>query len=122
LALLLLALTPTAIAQRCAGEASFAVQECACTVRNRLDAGWSAHRVLEAYYAPDAHATPAQVATVAAVMAGDEACSADLYFMYSWADVAYLGLGDYTPALVVESNGKVIFFFPRWFKRTERHG
>ena len=34
------------------GEASFAVEQILCTMRNRIAAGWSQHNVLDAYYAP----------------------------------------------------------------------
>ena len=37
------------VAAKCSGEAAFAVQECACTVKNRLEAGWSARGVLVHY-------------------------------------------------------------------------
>lgn len=57
-ALLIIATLPfaTAVANRCKGEFSAAIPECACTVRNRIEAGWNPARVLSAYYAPDSRA------------------------------------------------------------------
>ena len=40
LAILLAALTPQAVADKCKGEASGAIHLCSCTVRSRLQAGW----------------------------------------------------------------------------------
>ena len=92
---------------------------CACTVRNRLDAGWNPAKVLSAYYAPDSHASEAQVAQVADVLSGETACSADLYFMYSRSDTVALGIEAYTPALVVQDGGREVRFYGWWFRRTE---
>lgn len=115
----LLWLTPGMVAARCNGEASFAVVECSCTVRNRLRDGWSERRVLDAYYAPDMAATPEQVAAVADVLAGRAACGPE-YFMYSEADVRWLGYEGYTPALVVRDGaGREVRFYERWFRREQ---
>lgn len=76
-------LLPGVVASRCKGEASFAIAECACTVRNRIEAGWNPARVMSAYYAPDMPATPGEVASVAAILTGNEPCDPALYFMYS---------------------------------------
>lgn len=117
--LVIITLTPAAVANRCVSEASFAVAECACTVRNRIDAGWSRRKVLSAYYAADGVATPAQVEQVAAVLDGRASCDPDLYFMYGAGDVMALGLERYTPALVVQNGGKEVRFYRRWFRRDE---
>ena len=119
LAALLWTLTPQAVARRCVGEfsAPAALAPCACSVKNRIIAGWSPSRVLSAYYAPDQHATAAQVATVAAVLSGEVACNPRLYFMWSAADVRYLHLEAYTPALVVQDGDRAVMFFERWFRR-----
>lgn len=78
------------VAARCSGESSRAVHACACTVRNRLLAGWSEHRVLDAYYAPDVRPTARAVAEAGRGLAG-EGCSDDWYFIISPSDAAYLG-------------------------------
>lgn len=116
----LLWLTPQVVADKCVSEASFAVRECACTVYNRLHAsprGWNPAKVLDAYYAKSGHADAPQVATVAAVLSGETACDPALYFMYSTADVAYLHLESYTPALVVTDGDREVRFYERWFRQ-----
>lgn len=116
----LLWLTPGMVAAKCAGEASFALRECSCTVVNRLHAGWSEYRVLDAYYAPSVAATPEQVAAVAEVMEGRAACDPGLYFMWSREDVRWLGYEVYTPALVVTDGvGREVRFYGRWFRRSQ---
>lgn len=113
----LLWLTPQMVADQCVTEASFAVRECSCSVRNRLTAGWSERRVLDAYYAVPGHADAAQVAAVADVLAGRAACGPE-YFMYSEADVRWLGYEGYTPALVVRDGaGREVRFYERWFRK-----
>lgn len=41
------------VASRCNGEASFALEACATTVRNRVQSGINPDSVLDAYFAPD---------------------------------------------------------------------
>lgn len=118
LAALVWVLTPQAVANKCAAEASFAVHECACTVVNRITEGWNPARVLSAYYAPSITATEAQVATVAAVLDGRTMCGAE-YFIYSLEDVADLGYGHYTPVAVVQDGDKAVVLFSRWFRREQ---
>lgn len=120
-ALLIVATLPfaTAVANRCKGEASFAVGPCACTVRNRIEAGWNPAKVLSHYYAPDVSATSAEVAEVRSILAGKASCEPALYFMYSRADVAYLGIGHHAPALVVQAGGREVRFYGRWFRDQE---
>lgn len=86
----------TAVAARCKGEASFAVTECACTVRNRLGAGWSVGNVLDAYYAADAQPTQQEVDMVASVLDIGQGCGAE-YFMWSLQDCQSLGIDDIAP-------------------------
>ena len=116
LAALLWTLTPQAVANKCAAEASFAVRECACTVVNRIAEGWSPARVLDAYYAPSITATAEQVQAVADVLDGRAACG-DEYFIYSWQDVQYLGYEDYMPVAVIQDGDKEVWLFSRWFRR-----
>lgn len=121
LAALVFVLTPQAVANRCVNEASFAIEQCACTVYNRLHAeplGWNPAKVLEAYHASDGHADAAQVATVAAVLAGETACGAE-YFLYSREDVRWLGYERYTPVAVVRSGGKEVRIYSRWFQKEQ---
>ncbi len=117
LAVILLHLTPAAIAARCRGEAAFAIPACACTVKNRLSVGWSEWRVLSAYYAPSIPAIPAQIDAVADVMSGASECDPALYFMWSKSDVRALRLERFEPALVVKDGSKEVRFYSRWFKR-----
>lgn len=119
LAALVWTLSPVTVANRCVGEFSApgALAPCACTVKNRLASGWNPELVLSAYFAPDGHASTAQVATVAAVLSGEVSCDPRLYFMLSRADVAYLGYEQYAPALVVCAGDKCVQFYERWFRR-----
>lgn len=117
LLLALSALTPGAVAARCRGEASFAIPLCACTVRNRLDAGWTEGRVLEAYYAPSVPASKEQIESVAAILRGEVECNPKLYFMYGAGDVRALGLGRYEPTLTVRQGSKAVYFYSRDFRR-----
>jgi hypothetical protein len=87
------------VADKCKGEAPHALQHCACTVRNRLIAGWSENRVLSAYFAAPVRATQDELRSVDVVLRGDGgACDARWYFMFSDADRRLLRLQD-VPAL-----------------------
>jgi hypothetical protein len=86
----------TTVAARCKGEAPFAIAECACTVRNRLSAGWSEGKVLEAYYASDALPTQEEIDLVASVLDIGQGCGAE-YFMWSLQDCRRLGIDDIAP-------------------------
>ena len=88
----LLQLTPAAVAAKCKGEFSAAIVPCACTVKNRIDAGWSSSKVLSAYYARSVPASDAEVDAVADVMSGAVECDPNLYFMYSRQDTFTLGI------------------------------
>lgn len=113
---LVVALTfPEQVANKCKGEASFAITACACTVRNRLDAGWAQGKVLFAYYANNQQATVEDVTGVTRILEGLDACSPDLYFMYSREDVRSLGIKQ-EPSLTVSSGNKAVLFFKRWFR------
>lgn len=103
-------------AQVLKGEASFALPELACSVRNRLKAGWSPERVMDAYYAPPQAVTDAEVRTVALYVRGILPCTRGRYF----------ALGEYAtwlphndpPVDVVEGpNGTSVRFYtrrPQW--------
>lgn len=101
------------VANRCRGEATFAIQACACTIKNRLAAGWSEQRVLEHYYAPDSRATPADIAQVAAVLDGRTICPPDFYFMFSETDRRYLGLASARASGKITQDGKIIWLYAR---------
>lgn len=97
-----------AVAARCAGEASGAVQLCACTVRNRHIAGWPWGKVLSAYYAPNRTPTAEQLQQAADGLAG-VGCAGNEYYLYSTADITHIGLQQ---SCAVASAGGV-FAFPR---------
>lgn len=97
-----------AVAARCAGEASGAVQLCACTVRNRHIAGWPWGKVLSAYYAPDVAPTAEQLQQAADGLAGAD-CTGSIRCLYSASDIASIGLQQ---SCAVDSAGGV-FAFPR---------
>lgn len=113
---LVLSISPVAVANRCKGEASFAIPECACTVLNRLDAGWAESKVLSAYYAPDAVATSTEVEQVRQILSREATCDPTLYFMYSRSDTIHLGISQ-TPSLIVRDGDREILFFSRRFRR-----
>lgn len=94
---------PQRVAERCKGEASWAVPECACTVRNRLDAGFTEQNVLTPYYAQDAAPSPFDLYATTYILT--YGCRPDLYFMFSNHDVAVLGLDYVLPLLVVREPG-----------------
>jgi hypothetical protein len=113
---LVLSISPVAVANRCKGEFSAAIRECACSVRNRLDVGWSEAKVLSAYYAPDVTATPSEVEQVRRILSREAPCDPNLYFMYSRSDTIYLKISR-PPALVVRQGDREILFYARWFKK-----
>jgi hypothetical protein len=96
------------VAARCAGEATGAVQLCACTVRNRHIAGWPWHKVLTAYYAPDRTPTADQLQQAADGLAGVD-CTGTEYYLYSATDIADIGLRQ--SCAVASASG--VFAFPR---------
>jgi Na+-transporting methylmalonyl-CoA/oxaloacetate decarboxylase gamma subunit len=91
------------VAARCKGEASWAVPECACTVRNRLNAGFTEANVLTAYYAQDVEPSDFDLWATAFVLA--RGCREDLYFMFSNHDAVVLGLEYVLPVLMVQEAG-----------------
>lgn len=92
------------VAGRCTSEASFAVQVCACTIKNRLAAGWTQGSILDHYYARSVTPSAASVETVRSVLAGEVACGAE-YYLFSDGDVEWLGL-DVDDAVVTVCRGK----------------
>ena len=117
LLLILVWLTPAMIAARCRGEASFAIEPCACSVKNRLENGWSEYRVLSAYYARDILPSAAEVQAVADVMSGVTACDPEIYFMYSRQDTIVLGIQDRQAVLVVTDGEREVRFYGRWYRK-----
>ena len=87
----LVELTPERVAARCAGEAQNGVAICACSVRSRLQAGWSEDKVLDAYFARDRKPTPDQVRQAQNGLDG-VGCLGTEYFLFSSADMRKLGL------------------------------
>lgn len=98
------------VANRCAGESSVATQVCACTVYNRLQAGWMPSTVLRHYYAADRPATPSQVATVSSVLSGETTCGAE-YYLWSSSDLAGIGLDVDDAVVTVCSDGRCVYGF-----------
>lgn len=84
-------LTPQAVAARCAGESSSAVNLCACTVRSRLENGWNPSKVLRHYFAKDRRPTVAQVQQAIDGLAG-KGCPVGAYYLFSKADMRKLHL------------------------------
>lgn len=100
------------IAARCKGEASFAVWECVCTVKERLENGWSPDRVLMHYYAPSVPVTPAEIKLAGAVLDGSLPCPDGMYYMFSASDVMSLGLSPSDATVIVENSGRRILVYP----------
>jgi hypothetical protein len=99
-----------AVAARCKGESAYAIGACTCTVRNRLLAGWSEARVLDAYFAADVPPTEAEVTLATQMLIG---CRTDLWFMFSTADRSTLGLETVTPVLTIVGATGAVHFYPR---------
>jgi len=102
---------PRRVAERCKGEAHFAIAPCGCVVKNRLAAGWTEATVLEAFYAADVAAKDAEVWLIERVLTGYWPCDPRIYFMFSTADVTRLDLEVCNAILEVRRNGKVVYFF-----------
>ena len=112
---------PAHVAAVCKGEASFAIEACACSVRNRLDAGWRPDLVMTAYYAPAVPVAAEEIDLVSRVLAGATPCNRDFYFMLEPASVLALGMSHLAPAGVVTApDGRRVSFYPRraWRERS----
>lgn len=111
----LLLLTSSDVADRCSTEAGWAdgVHLCACTVKSRLDAGWTRGSVLDAYYSK---AEPGQgdrfLAEAERGLKG-EGCPKDAYYLWSEQDVKSLGLDPACATGFSRGNGKWIYTFGR---------
>lgn len=102
------------VAARCRGEASFAVQACACTVKNRIDAGWKPHNVLNHYYASDVRPASDAVQTVQATLAGELDCPPTYYYLWSHSDIARIGLRyEDASEKFCDKRGQCVYAFPR---------
>lgn len=104
---------PVRVAARCKGEASFAVAGCACTVVERLEAGWNPAKVLNAYYAGDSRPTEEDVAVVQSVLSGRVDCIDGMYYMFSASDTNYLHLDRDKATVSVSDKGREIYFYPK---------
>jgi hypothetical protein len=100
------------VAARCKGEADFAIPECACTVYNRLQAGWSEALVLSAYYAPDKAPSRLEVWVVEGVL--EQGCNQPLYFMFGRGDLWVVG--DTQPYCYVETKWEGVYFYELDYK------
>lgn len=112
---------PAHVAGICKGEASFAIEECACSVQNRVGAGWRPDLVMSAYYAPWIPPTEHEIELVATVLAGKTDCNPDFYYMLEPASVIHLGMSHLEPAGVIKSpdGNRRVSFYPReaWRER-----
>lgn len=111
---------PERVANRCKGESSFAIPECACTVKNRLSDGWNEKTVLRAYYAKDVEATPAEIITVTLVLDGSSFCDDRLYFMFGLGDVYHLGLLRTEPITKIVHGRQEVWFYEKWYRKRKR--
>lgn len=106
-----------AVAARCTGEGSHpqAIRICACTVKHRLEAGWSERNVLSAYYAPDV--PPSEEGLVAAAAGLDGACQGEEYFLMGPYAARYFDL-EWAVA-EVHWDGKAVYAFRKsdWGRR-----
>lgn len=111
---LILAIAVLPVANRCAGEAHWpeAVHLCACTVKARLDQGWSPGRVLSAYYAPSARANDEMIAAAKNGLAGNN-CPDDAYYFFGAGDVRRLRLDRNCATAESHGNGKTVYSFGR---------
>jgi hypothetical protein len=108
------------VAARCTGEASFAVEGCAWTVYNRLEAGWVKSKVLNAYYAKSIRPTQKSINLVRPILDGTtEKENPGYYFMFSLQDVRYLGIEDLEPIgkVINIPNRSEIWFYERFYHR-----
>jgi len=103
---------PERVAARCAGEARFALQECACVVRNRLAGGFTENTVLRPFFAPDQPVTADEVAQVERVLNGYWPCDPRIWYMFSVSDCRRLGLPEAEAVQVVNGPGRwrVLFY------------
>ena len=99
------------VAERCKGEADFALALCSCVVRNRLAAGWTETNVLQPFYAADVAASEREVWLVERVLTGYWPCDPRLYFMFSACDVQLLGLEESAALVSVERGGWRVLFY-----------
>ena len=101
------------VAERCKGEAAFAIAPCACVVRNRLAAGWSETNVLTAFYAADVAALDGEVWLVDRVLTGYWPCDPRLYFAFSDWDAMRLGLAECDAILIAARDGWRVLFYAK---------
>ena len=104
---------PRRVAERCKGEAHFAIAPCGCVVKNRLAAGQSETEVLAAFFAQDVPAKDAEVWIIERVLNGEWPCNVQLWFMWSAADVERLGLDEADAISVVRRGENEIYFFAK---------
>lgn len=105
---------PEQVAAKCKGEASFAIPECACTVYNRLQAGWIQDKVLDAYYAKPVEPTEFEVWAVTHVL--NEGCDLPIYFMFGKGDFWLPGIKWIEPWCYVEQGNQGVYFYERDYR------
>jgi len=97
---------PERVAARCAGEARFALQECACVVKNRLAGGFTENTVLRPFFAPDQPVTADEVLQVERVLNGYWPCDPRGWYLFSVQDCRRLGLPESEAVQVVYGPGR----------------
>lgn len=91
----------------CKGEASFAVDECVCTVHNRLRHGWKEELVVKnAYSATPQPVNETEIARAKRILDGELACDPNLYFIFEEYSVRKLGFEAVPARLRVEAPGR----------------
>lgn len=105
------------VAAKCKGEADFAIPECACTVYNRLEAGWDVRYVLDAYYANPRVPYPAEVWMVTQVLG--EGCDLPLYYMFGKQDFWLPGIKWITPYCYLEKGNRGVYFYEQDYQYRE---
>lgn len=91
----------------CKGEASFAVDECVCTVHNRLFHGWSEELVVKnAYFATPQPVSEDEIARAKQILDGEIACDPDLYFIFEPYSVQLLGFEAVPARLHIDAPGR----------------
>lgn len=115
---LMLTITPTktftqSVASKCAGESRATIGACACTVKNRLNRGFTKRTVLSAYYARNLRVSASEVLTVSNVLSGVTYCDPRWYFLFGTADVYYLGIQNIPPLARIHDT----WIYEYWYRK-----
>jgi len=106
------------VAARCKGETAHFYDVCACTVKNRLIAGWNPAKVLNHYYAHDGITTNDEVDVVRDILNEKTYCDSRYYYLFGGGDVRNLRLTNVPPVAKYSSGHSEIWVYDRGlFKR-----